>query len=204
MAEIQSYVSLATMVQSRIILFLRAYFKGLRAHPQYKNSICESEISILGDFPRKQIKFPAIVVSVPSSGNLFNKVIGNKELYTPIYETVNGNKVLKGYSVGGTFNNINVNIAIASESTAERRNLLDYVSMLLRTFGHENLRTYNIHVTGISLGGGREEYLNGLADPIYYDTINLTLTTQWVQTIYNVDLIEDINVEAIALDLKTK
>lgn len=204
MEEVKNYVSLATMVQSRIITFLRSYFKGLGLHPQYKNSICSSEISILGDFPRKQVKFPAIVVSMPSSGNLFNKVIGNKELYTPIYDNTNGTKVLKGYSVGGTFNNVVVNIAIASESTAERRNLLDYVSMLMRTFGHEHLRTYNIHVTGISLGGAREEYLNGLADPVYYDTINLTLTTQWVQTIYNVGLIEDINVESVTLDPKVK
>ena len=75
MEDIKSYVSLATMVQSRIITFLRSYFKGLGLHPQYKNSICSSEISILGDFPRKQVKFPAIVVSMPSSGNLFNKVI---------------------------------------------------------------------------------------------------------------------------------
>ena len=204
MEEVKSYVSLATMVQSRVILFLRDYFKKLGSHPQYKNSICESEISILGDFPRKQIKFPAIVVSMPSSGNIFNKVIGNRDLYTPIYETENGKKVLKGYTVGGTFNNVVLNIAIASESTAERRNLLDFLSLLMRTFGYEHLKTYNIHITGISLGGGREEYLNGLPDPIYYDTINLTVTTQWVQTIYNVDLIKDINVETITLDPKIK
>lgn len=192
--DVRSFVSLATMVQSKIILFLRAYFKAMWANPQYKNSICTSEISILGDFPRKQIKFPAIVVSVPSSGNLFNKVIGDKELYSPIYETVEGQKVIKGYSIGGTFNNVVVNIAIASESTAERRNLLDFVSIIMRTVGLQHLRTHNIHISNIALGGAREEYLSNLPDPVYYDTINVTLTTQWVQTVMNIPLIEDIDV----------
>lgn len=198
--EVKSYVSLATMVQSRIIYFLRAYFKALGDHPEYKNSICTSDIAILGDFPRKQFKLPAIVVSVPSTGNLFNKLIGNRELYTPIYKMESGVKVLKGYSVGGTFNNITVNIALAVESTAERRNLIDFISMVMRTIGYEHLKTHNIHITGLSLGGEREDFLNGLPDPIYYSTLNVNVTTQWVQTIMNVDLIEDINLEAVVLN----
>lgn len=205
MEEVKSYISLATMVQSRIILFLREYFKAMKANPKYQNSIATSDISILGDFPRKQVKFPAIIVSVPNSGNLFNKVIGDRELYSPIYEEVNGEKKITGYSVGGTFTGVVVNIAIACESTAERRNLLDFIVMMMRSVGLKHLKKYNIHISNITLGAGREEFMNGLPDPVYYDTLNIVLTTHWVQTIMNLEtFIEDIDVIEPTIHTTTK
>lgn len=98
--------------------------------------------------------------------------------------------------MAGTFTS-GFSISIASESTAERRDLLDLIVMLYRTVGSDYLKKFRVNITGMSYGSGRTELLAN--DLVYFDTLNFTVQTEWKQIIQNIPLITSINVDEITV-----
>ena len=194
------YIGLSTQIQDANISFLRQYFKSMASfdgtNKKYNQDICKSMISIEGEFPRRHVRYALIIVSPLSGGNLMDRLIGN-ELYTKIKEVKDGKEVVTGYSLGGVFTS-DFSISIASESTAERRDLLDLVVILYRTIGSEYLRKFGVNITSIRYGSSRTEYLAN--DFVYFDTLNFTVQTEWKQVIKNIPLITEINVEEVAVE----
>lgn len=191
---ITSKIGLSSFIQDVNIKFLRHYFKGVKDinsnTPTYDNSIVPTNIQIEGEFPRRHASYPLLVVSTLNrSQDLMHKLIG-RELYDKVYE----NGKLVGYSLSGTFTS-GFSISIASESTAERRDLLDLIIMLYRTIGSDYLKRFRVNITGISYGSGRTELL--ASDLIYFDVLNFTVQTEWKQVIHNVPLITEFDVDEV-------
>lgn len=192
----KEFVGLATLIQSATITFLRDYFKALKTVDlKYSPNIARQDIAILGEFPRKQIKYPVIVVSIPKLGDLYQRVIG-RELYKPLY-TINKDtekKNLSGYEVGGVFSS-GFDINVACESTGERRTLLDFLAIIMRTIAPSHLHQKHIDIASIKIGAGREELIGN--DLIYWDVLNIGVQTEWKQIVYNLPLVTDVNVEEV-------
>lgn len=197
----KGYIGLNTMIQDANIVFLRQYFQSLKnpgpSDPKYDTSFYKTSISIEGDFPRKQVSYPLIVVSITDSGDLMNKMIG-KDFYTPIYKKNSlGDNVKVGYQTSGVFTT-QFTIYIASESTAERRDLIDLLVMLYRTIGTDFLRKKGLTITGIKYGSKRTEFL--ASDLVYFDSLVFTVQSEWKQIIHNIPLITDIAVEKVEIE----
>ena len=195
--RVTSKVGLTTFIQDTNINFLRKYFQALKPMntglPNYSPDFVKTHVQVEGEFPRRHASFPLVVVSTLNrSQDLMNKLIG-RELYTPIY--VKDNKKV-GYSLAGTFTS-GFSISVASESTAERRDLLDLIVMVYRTVGSDFLRKSGVHITNISYGSGRQELLAN--DLIYFDTVNFIVQTEWKQIIQNIPLITDISVDEVKI-----
>ena len=193
-----SKIGLTSFIQDTNITFLRQYFKTMKhmntQNPIYDQDIIATNIQVEGEFPRRQVSYPLVVVSTMNrSQDLMNKLIG-RELYTPIYDKTSKKKI--GYSMAGTFTT-GFSISVASESTAERRDLLDLIVMLYRTIGSDYLKKFRVNITGMSYGSGRTELLAN--DLIYFDTLNLTVQTEWKQVIQNIPLITSINVDEVTV-----
>lgn len=190
-----SKVGLSTLIQSSTINFLRSYFKALKTDTvSYAPNITRQDIAILGDFPRKQVKYPSIVVSIPDTANLYQKLIG-RDLYKPLYKLdANGKKILVGYEVGGIFTSM-FNISVACESTAERRDLLDYIAIVLRAIAPQYLHKNHIDISNIQLTGVREELIGN--DLVYWDTLSISVHTEWKQIIHNLPLVTEVKVEEV-------
>lgn len=184
-------IGLAKHIQMSSIVWIRECLKGMRAHPQYKNSIIDQDIAISGEFPRVEMKYPCIVVTIPKTAELYKKILG-REQYQPIFETQeNGKKKLAGYRLGGLFAST-FQIAIACESQTERRELLDLVAILMRTVGAKFLHTKWIDITSMDLGGERIERVG--SDNVYWDTLNIKVNTQWKQELLGIPLVESVKV----------
>ena len=193
-----SKIGLTSFIQDTNITFLRQYFKSMKPmntqNPSYDRDIIATNIQVEGEFPRRQVSYPLVVVSTMNrSQDLMNKLIG-RELYTAIYDKTSKRKI--GYSMAGTFTS-GFSISVASESTAERRDLLDLIVMLYRTIGSDYLKKFRVNITGMSYGSGRTEVLAN--DLVYFDTLNLTVQTEWKQVIQNVPLITSIDVEEVTV-----
>ena len=193
-----SKIGLTSFIQDTNITFLRQYFKSMKPmntqNPSYDRDIIATNIQVEGEFPRRQVSYPLVVVSTMNrSQDLMNKLIG-RELYTAIYDKTSKRKI--GYSMAGTFTT-GFSISVASESTAERRDLLDLIVMLYRTIGSDYLKKFRVNITGMSYGSGRTEVLAN--DLVYFDTLNLTVQTEWKQVIQNVPLITSIDVEEVTV-----
>jgi hypothetical protein len=193
-----SKIGLTSFIQDTNITFLRQYFKTMKPmntqNPIYDQDIIATNIQVEGEFPRRQVSYPLVVVSTMNrSQDLMNKLIG-RELYTPLYDKTSKKKI--GYSMAGTFTT-GFSISVASESTAERRDLLDLIVMLYRTIGSDYLKKFRVNITGMSYGSGRTELLAN--DLIYFDTLNLTVQTEWKQVIQNIPLITSINVDEVTV-----
>lgn len=191
-----SKIGLTSFIQDTNITFLRQYFKSMKPmntqNPSYDRDIIATNIQVEGEFPRRQVSYPLVVVSTMNrSQDLMNKLIG-RELYTPLYDKTSKRKI--GYSMAGTFTT-GFSISVASESTAERRDLLDLIVMLYRTIGSDYLKKFRVNITGMSYGSGRTELLAN--DLIYYDTLNITVQTEWKQVIQNIPLITSIDVDEV-------
>lgn len=191
-----SKIGLTSFIQDTNITFLRQYFKSMKPmntqNPSYDRDIIATNIQVEGEFPRRQVSYPLVVVSTMNrSQDLMNKLIG-RELYTPLYDKTSKKKI--GYSMAGTFTT-GFSISVASESTAERRDLLDLIVMLYRTIGSDYLKKFRVNITGMSYGSGRTELLAN--DLIYYDTLNITVQTEWKQVIQNIPLITSIDVDEV-------
>lgn len=198
--QAKSYIGLSSQLQDVNITMLRQYFKNLKSidgvDREYDPYLPYTNITIAGEFPRRQVSLPAIVVSIVNSSNLMNRMIG-RELYTPLYTTVNGIKKKNGYQIGGIFTS-EFSISVASESTAERRDLLDMMIMLYRTSGSEYLKQFGITITDIKIGASKTELL--VNDFIYFDSINITAHTEWKQLIQNIPLITDIKIDKVEVE----
>lgn len=193
-----SKIGLTSFIQDTNITFLRQYFKTMKPmntqNPNYNQDIVATNIQVEGEFPRRQVSYPLVVVSTLNrSQDLMNKLIG-RELYNVVYDTKTKKKI--GYSMAGTFTS-GFSISIASESTAERRDLLDLIVMLYRTVGSDYLKKFRVNITGMSYGSGRTELLAN--DLVYFDTLNFTVQTEWKQIIQNIPLITSINVDEITV-----
>ena len=193
-----SKIGLTSFIQDTNITFLRQYFKSMKPmntqNPSYDQDIIATNIQVEGEFPRRQVSYPLVVVSTMNrSQDLMNKLIG-RELYTAIYDKTSKKKI--GYSMAGTFTT-GFSISVASESTAERRDLLDLIVMLYRTIGSDYLKKFRVNTTGMSYGSGRTELLAN--DLIYYDTLNITVQTEWKQVIQNIPLITKIDVDEVTV-----
>lgn len=193
-----SKIGLTSFIQDTNITFLRQYFKTMKPmntqNPIYDQDIIATNIQVEGEFPRRQVSYPLVVVSTMNrSQDLMNKLIG-RELYTPLYDKTSKKKI--GYSMAGTFTT-GFSISVASESTAERRDLLDLIVMLYRTIGSDYLKKFRVNITGMSYGSGRTELLAN--DLIYFDTLNFTVQTEWQQVIHNIPLITSINVDEVTV-----
>lgn len=193
-----SKIGLTSFIQDTNITFLRQYFKSMKPmntqNPSYDQDIIATNIQVEGEFPRRQVSYPLVVVSTMNrSQDLMNKLIG-RELYTAIYDKTSKKKI--GYSMAGTFTT-GFSISVASESTAERRDLLDLIVMLYRTIGSDYLKKFRVNITGMSYGSGRTELLAN--DLIYYDTLNITVQTEWKQVIQNIPLITKIDVDEVTV-----
>lgn len=193
-----SKIGLTSFIQDTNITFLRQYFKTMKPmntqNPIYDQDIIATNIQVEGEFPRRQVSYPLVVVSTMNrSQDLMNKLIG-RELYTPLYDKTSKKKI--GYSMAGTFTT-GFSISVASESTAERRDLLDLIVMLYRTIGSDYLKKFRVNITGMSYGSGRTELLAN--DLIYFDTLNFTVQTEWKQVIQNIPLITSINVDEVTV-----
>lgn len=195
------YTGLSTHIQDANISFLRQYFKSMKPNgydtSSYSPDIGSTSITVEGEFPRRHVKYPLVVVSTINGGELMQRLIG-RELYTPIYsKKSDGTRFVSGYSMAGVFTS-NFSISIASESTAERRDLLDLIVMLYRTVGSEYLKKFRVNITNIRYGSGKTEFLAN--DLVYFDTLNFTVQTEWKQVIQNVPLITSIDVETIEVE----
>lgn len=193
-----SKIGLTSFIQDTNITFLRQYFKTMKPmntqNPSYNQDIIATNIQVEGEFPRRQVSYPLVVVSTLNrSQDLMNKLIG-RELYTAVYDRASKKKI--GYSMAGTFTT-GFSISVASESTAERRDLLDLIVMLYRTIGSDYLKKFRVNITGMSYGSGRTELLAN--DLIYFDTLNFTVQTEWKQIIHNIPLITSIDVEEVTV-----
>ena len=193
---VTSKIGLTSFIQDTNITFLRQYFKTMKPvntqNPSYDRDIIATNIQVEGEFPRRQVSYPLVVVSTMNrSQDLMNKLIG-RELYTPLYDKTSKKKI--GYSMAGTFTT-GFSISVASESTAERRDLLDLIVMLYRTIGSDYLKKFRVNITGMSYGSGRTELLAN--DLIYFDTLNITTQTEWKQVIHNIPLITSIDVDEV-------
>lgn len=193
---VTSKIGLTSFIQDTNITFLRQYFKTMKPvntqNPSYDRDIIATNIQVEGEFPRRQVSYPLVVVSTMNrSQDLMNKLIG-RELYTPLYDKTSKKKI--GYSMAGTFTT-GFSVSVASESTAERRDLLDLIVMLYRTIGSDYLKKFRVNITGMSYGSGRTELLAN--DLIYFDTLNITTQTEWKQVIHNIPLITSIDVDEV-------
>lgn len=195
-----SYIGLSTQLQDVNITMLRQYFKNLKSidgvDREYDPYLPYTHITITGEFPRRQVSLPAIVVSMIGTSNIMNKMIG-REFYRPLYTIADGVKKRNGYQISGIFTS-DFSISVASESTVERRDLLDMLIMLYRTAGSEYLKKFGITVTDIKMGSPKTELL--VNDFIYFDSINITAHTEWKQLIQNIPLITQIEIDEVEVE----
>lgn len=173
---------------------LRFAFKNPPTPDIYKYSDIQnsSQIAIYRDFPRREPKWPALLVAA-DAGDISVQHFAQEEL-EEIYDDDN---ILIGYQAGGRFV-IPIKIRILAQSTTDRERLTDLVHLFVRflfrnRFADERIAYTKIRTTGESNFKLADEtiiYENAIIVEVYGE-IDQTFDVSTIELIERIDLFID-------------
>ena len=188
--------SLQTHIQKTLVQGLKAFFTS---YPQYafSESFAQTKILITAEYPAKMLKYPHVVVG-SITGDPLVRTIGRQ-----VHEVIRGTRIINGLTItnavcgvsigGGHY--VSVPILIAALTTAERRLLKDIVSVFLNALYKDYLAQNGMHISSISLAGGREVAIGN--QYVYWDELAIKFYTEWREVMYDLPLISKAQIDGI-------
>lgn len=178
-------------VKNAFILAIRAAFAHVFTPEQYRYHLTDPrkrQISIYRGWPKRQTKFPAILVET-DPGDFSVSTVGQEEAYILRDESgVDTDIVYAGIMV------LPVQLTVLAKSATDREKLTDLLSIYVRFVFRDKFYKSNIPYIGINAGESGEETVDG--ETIYSGKITVTCQTEFAQKI-DLSLLDAVN----AIDL---
>ena len=190
-------VALETHIQKTLVGAFKSFFKTKDDFP-YDDDPALTRLHILGDYGKRSVRYPCILIG-QISGDPMIRTFGTQR-----QETLTGTRtiddievpnVVCGYVRGGG-HKVSIPIYFLSMSQAEIRIMKDYTNTYLSIIGRDYLQSKNINL--ISLQASAMDAIVLGNEIVKRSLITATMFTEWYETIYDVDLISDVNVIGIS------
>lgn len=185
-------LALQTHIQKVLTEYLKVYFTYISDY-RYDPDFSKSSIFIYSEFPKVTLKYPSIVLGTISGDGLL-RTIGNRNFSQFYGDRIVGSNsysnVLCGIVRGGG-NNLNIDIHIITNTGSEARLLKDYVEGFFSISGIEALQSENIAIKNIRLLNGSTTIIGN--EIIRVETLQLSVYTEWRETIWDIPLISGIS-----------
>ncbi len=178
-------------VKNAFIQAIRASFAHVFTPEKYRYHLTDPkkrQIAIYRGWPKRQTKYPAILVET-ESGDFSISTVGHEEAY----DVVDNAGVVKDIVYAGAMT-IPVRLTILAKSATDREKLTDLLSIYVRFVFRDKFYESNIPYLDISSGEDGEEVVDG--ETIYKGRVVIRCQTEFQQKI-DMSLIDAVN----AIDL---
>lgn len=146
-----------------------------------------SNITISDQWPQREVKLPAIIVTA-ISGDSLQRTFGNvrKQVTQSMYLSGATREVISALQFGGNMSPV-VSIEVAAHDPVVRDRLVDWLQMYAMWFFTDKLKSVGLEIQGMNWISNREEYIGN--QPVYISGLSIDLLTEWKHTV----TIEDAN-----------